>query len=146
MKSCIFSISKKDFLGITKNHRDKLYLQRFIMPNYSIVSDPKTEKILRKIRTTFEGSIHNFTASSNPSDHWRSAGKNFEATQLFVDFSKAFDSIHRGKVEATLLVCDLPKEIVTAMMELYKSTKAMVHSPDRDTDSFSIVLVSYKVI
>ena len=31
---------------------------------------------------------------------------------LFVDFAKAFDSIHRGKMEPILLAFGLPKEIV----------------------------------
>ena len=30
-------------------------------------------------------------------------GKNLEATKLFIDFSKAFDSIHSGKMEQILL-------------------------------------------
>ena len=34
--------------------------------------------------------------------------KNFKATLLFVDFSKAFDSIHRGKLEQILLAYGLP--------------------------------------
>ncbi len=40
--------------------------------------------------------------------------KNFVATLLFVDFSKAFDSIHRGKMEQILLANGLPKETITA--------------------------------
>ena len=45
--------------------------------------------------------------------------KNLEATLLYVDFSKAFDSIHREKMEQILLVYDLPKETVAAIMMLY---------------------------
>ena len=44
--------------------------------------------------------------------------KNLEATLLFVDFSKAFDSIKRGKMEQILLAYGLPKETVTAIMIL----------------------------
>ena len=51
---------------------------------------------------------------------------------LFVDFSKAFDSKHRGKMEQILLAYGLPKETITAIMMLYKNTKVKVHSPDRD--------------
>ena len=50
---------------------------------------------------------------------------------MFVDFSVAFDSIQ------ILLAWDLPKEIVTALMMLY--TKAILRSPDGDTDFFDIV-------
>ena len=65
--------------------------------------------------------------------------KNLEATILFVDFSKAFDSIHRGKMEQIFLPYRFPKETVTAIMMLYQNTKVKVHSPDRDTDYFDIV-------
>ena len=34
--------------------------------------------------------------------------KNLEATILFVDFSKAFDSTHRGKMEQILFAYGLP--------------------------------------
>ena len=40
---------------------------------------------------------------------------------MFVNFSKAFYSKHRGKREQILLAYDLPKETVTAMMMLHKS-------------------------
>ena len=42
--------------------------------------------------------------------------KTLEATLLFIDFSKAFDSIHRGKMEHMLLAYGLPKETVAAIM------------------------------
>ena len=54
------------------------------------------------------------------------------ATLLFVDFSKAFDSVHRGKMEKILLAYGIPKEIVTAIMILYRNTKSRVRSPDGD--------------
>ena len=58
---------------------------------------------------------------------------------LFVDFSKAFVFIHRGKMEQILLDYGLPKETVAAIMMLYKNTKVKVRSPDGDTDYFDIV-------
>ena len=65
----------------------------------------------------------------------RVRAKNLEATILFVDFAKAFDSIHRGKIEQILLAYGLPKETVA------QNTKVKVRSPDRDTDYFDIVVV-----
>ena len=65
--------------------------------------------------------------------------KSFDATILFVDFSKAFDSIHSGKMEQILLAHGLPKETVAAIMLLYKNTKVKVYSPDGDTDYFDFV-------
>ena len=64
---------------------------------------------------------------------------NQHATTLFVDFMKAFDSIHRGKMEQILLTYGLPKETVTAIMMLYRNTKAKFYSPDGDSDYFDIV-------
>ena len=49
--------------------------------------------------------------------------KNLKATILIVDFAKAFDSIHWGRMEQILLTYALPKETVAAMMMLYRNTK-----------------------
>ena len=64
-------------------------------------------------------------------------GKNLAVTLLFVDFSEAFDSIHRGKMQQILLTYGLPKE--TAIVTLYKNTKVKFRSLDGDTDFFDIV-------
>ena len=42
-------------------------------------------------------------------------------------------------MEKILLASGLQKETVTAIMLLYKNTKAIVRSPDGDTDFFDIV-------
>ena len=65
--------------------------------------------------------------------------KNLQATLLSVDFTKAFDSIHRGKMEQIILAYGLPKEIVAAIAILYRNTKVKVRSPDGDTEYFDIV-------
>ena len=65
--------------------------------------------------------------------------KNLQATLLFVDFTKAFDSIHIGKMEQILLACGLPKETIAAITILYKNTKVKVRSPDGDREYFDIV-------
>ena len=65
--------------------------------------------------------------------------KNRQATLLFVDFTKAFDSIHRGKMEQILLAYGLPKETVAAITILHRNTKVKVRSPDGLTEYFNIV-------
>ena len=65
--------------------------------------------------------------------------KNLQATFLFVYFTKAFYSIHRGKMEQILLAYGLPKETVAAITILYGNTKVKVRSPDGDTEYFDIV-------
>ena len=42
-------------------------------------------------------------------------------------------------MEQIILAYGLPKETVTALMILFKNTKAMVHSSDGDTDFFDFV-------
>ena len=65
--------------------------------------------------------------------------KKLEATILFVDFSKVFDSLHSGKIEQILLTYGLTKETATAIMILYENTKVKVRSSNGDTDYFDIV-------
>ena len=65
--------------------------------------------------------------------------KNIKATLLFVDFTKAFDSIHRGKMEQILLAYGLPKETVAAITIIYRNVKVKVRSPDGDTEYLDIV-------
>ena len=65
--------------------------------------------------------------------------KNLQATLLFVVFTKAFDSIHRGKIEQILLEYGVPKETVAAITILYRNTKGKVRSPDGGTKYFDIV-------
>ena len=65
--------------------------------------------------------------------------KNLQAKLIFFDFTKAFDSIHRGKMEQILLAYGIPKETVAAITILYRNTKVKVRSPDGDTEYFDIV-------
>ena len=48
--------------------------------------------------------------------------------------TKAFNSIHRGKMEQILLAYGIPKETVAAITILYRNTKVKVRSPDGDTE------------
>ena len=54
--------------------------------------------------------------------------KNLESILLLVDFSKTFDSIHRGKMEQILLANDFPKEAFKFIMIFDKDMMAMVSS------------------
>ena len=58
---------------------------------------------------------------------------NLQATILFVNFNKAFDSIHRRKMKQILLAYGVPKETIAAITILYRNTKVKVRSPDGDT-------------
>ena len=54
--------------------------------------------------------------------------KNLTAVLIFIDFTKAFDSIHRGKMREILLAYGIPTETVNVVMVLHKNTKAQVRS------------------
>ena len=102
--------------------------------------EPKIENILRKNQNGFWR--NKSTTSQILTIHQILEGvcaKNLEATIIFVDFTKAFDSIHRGKMEQILLADGLPKETIAAIMMLYRNTKVKVRSLDGDTDYYDIV-------
>ena len=95
--------------------------------------EPKIDNILRKNQNGFRRNrsttsqiltIRRILEGVRP--------QNLQATILFVDFTKAFDSIHRGKMEQILLAYGLPKETVAAIMILYRNTKMKVCSPGGD--------------
>ena len=65
--------------------------------------------------------------------------KNLEAAIVFVDFRKAFDTIHRGKMMKILLAYGIPKKIVDAIRVLYDNTRARIISLDGETEEFEIV-------
>ena len=58
---------------------------------------------------------------------------------VFIDFSKAFDSINHQSMLAILRAYSIPEKIVNAIMETYRNIKAKIRSPDGDTDYFVIL-------
>ena len=102
--------------------------------------EPKIDNILRKNQNGFQ---RNRSTTSQILTIRRILegvrAKNLQATLIFVDFTKAFDSIHRGKMEQILLAYGIPKETVAAITILYRNTKVKVRSPDGDTEYFDIV-------
>ena len=102
--------------------------------------EPKIDNILRKNQNGFRRNIS--TTSQILTIRRILEGvraKNLQATLIFLDFTKAFDSIHRGKMEQILLAYGIPKETVAAITILYRNTKVKVRSPDGDTEYFDIV-------
>ena len=57
---------------------------------------------------------------------------------LFVDFKKAFDSVHRGKMMKILKTYQIPENLREAIAKLYGNTKARIISPDGETKYFEI--------
>ena len=65
--------------------------------------------------------------------------RNLKATVVFIDFKKAFDSIHRGKMLKILRAYGVPEQLVSAIGLLYIGTKAKVPLPDGETEFFEIL-------
>ena len=143
-KKAAFSPSHKEGdLGIFLIYRGiTLQLQKFLLPYLSTVSNLKSRKFFGKNGL----GRYRWTDSDYPLNDRRSTWKNIEATRLFVDFSKAFDSIHQGKMDLIILEYSVPKETVRTKLMLYKKTKAIVRSQDGDTDFFGLSLEFYKEI
>ena len=143
MKGCILPFPKKGDLGLAKNYRG-ITLTSIAAKIYNALLrnriEPKIDNILRKNQNGFR---RNRSTTSQILTIRRILegvrAKNLQATLIFVDFTKAFDSIHRGKMEQILLAYGIPKETVAAITILYRNTKVKVRSPDGDTEYFDIV-------
>ena len=61
---------------------------------------------------------------------------NLKCVLLFVDFSKAFDSVHRDKMMKILASYGIPSRIVDAISKFYENTKAKVLTAEGETDYF----------
>ena len=57
---------------------------------------------------------------------------------VFVDFSKAFDSVDRKKMFEILSLYGIPEEMISAIKVLYTDTSSSILSSDGETESFSI--------
>ena len=143
MKGCILPFPKKEDLGLAKNYRG-IRLTSIAAKIYNALLrnriEPKIDNILRKNQNGFR---RNRSTTSQILTIRRILegvrAKNLQATLIFVDFTKAFDSIHRVKMEQILLAYGIPKETVAAIMILYRNTKVKVRSPDGNTEYFDIV-------
>ena len=143
MKGCILPFPEKGDLGLAKNYWG-ITLTSIAAKIYNALLwnhiEPKIDNILRKNQNGFRR--NRSTTSQILTIHRILEGvraKNLQVTLLFVDFTKAFDSIHREKMEQILLAYGLPKETVAAITILYRNTKVKVCSTDGDTEYFDIV-------
>ena len=139
---CLLPFPKKGDLGLPKNYRG-ITLTAIVAKIYNLMLLNRIrleiDPILRKNQNGFRSN----RSASGQILAIRSIlegikSKNLPATLLFIDFSKAFDSIHRGKMRDILSAYGTPKETVNAIMMLYHNTCSKVRSPDGDTDFFNI--------
>ena len=57
---------------------------------------------------------------------------------VFIDYSKAFDSISRGMMKKILSAYGIPEKVVDMIMRLYNGSKAHVMTTDGPSDDFEI--------
>ena len=143
MKGCILPFPKEGDLGLAKNYQS-ITLTSIAAKIYNALLhnriEPKIDNILRKNQNGFR---RNRSTTSQILNIRRILEgirtKKLKATILFVNCTKAFDFIHRGKMEQILLAYGPLKETIAAIMILYRNTKVKVRSPDGETDNFDIV-------
>ena len=143
MKVCILPFPKKGDLGLAKNYRG-ITLTSIAAKIYNALLrnriETKIDNILGKNQNGFR---RNRSTTSQILTIRRILegvrAKNLLATLLFVNFTKTFDSIHRGKMEQILLAYGLLKETVAAITMLYGNTKVKVRSPVGGTEYFDFV-------
>ena len=64
---------------------------------------------------------------------------NLPAILTFIDFKKAFDSIHRGKMLKILKAYGIPPRLLKAIESMYKDVFAKVLTPDGETAWFQLL-------
>ena len=99
-------------LGIAKNYQG-ITVTSIAAKIYNTLRrnciEPKIEKILGKNQNGFQRNRSTTAKILTIRRILKGVrAKYFEATILFVDFSKVFDSIHKGKMEQILLANGLP--------------------------------------
>ena len=103
MKGCILPFLTKGDLGLAKNYQG-ITLTSIAAKIYNALLrnriEPKIDNILRKNQNRFRRNRSTtsqiLTIRRILEGVW---AKNLQATLIFVDFTKAFNSIHRGKDE-----------------------------------------------
>ena len=144
MKGFILPFPKKGDFGLDKKYRG---INTYIHSNQNIQCPPPRNRIEPKIDNIFRKNQNGFRRNRSTISQILTIrrmlegvrAKNLLVTILFLDFTKAYDSIHRGKMEQILQAYSIPKETAAAIMILYRSTKVKVCSRDRDTNYFDIV-------
>ena len=143
-KGCIIPLLKKGDLTYTNNYRG-ITLTCIAAKIYNLMLlnriRPEVDKILRKNQHGFRtnrsttGQIFTVIRIIEGVNE-----KNLTATLLFIDFSKAFDSIHQGKMAEILKAYGIPEKIINAIMIAYIDTKSIVRSDDGDTEFINITV------
>ena len=137
-KGCILLFSKNGDLGIAKNYRG-ITLTSIAAYNAVLRNciEPKIEKIHWKNQNVFR---RNRSTTSQILTILRILeGLSAKNRSNTIDFSKAFESLHKGKMKQILFAKGTPQTHRRSHNDAVYNTKVKVRSPDGDTDYFDIV-------
>ena len=141
-KSQIIPFPKKGDLSLATNYRgisllsiaakiyNKLILNRLV---------PKVEPLLRDNQNGFRAGRSTLSQILTLRRIIEECSFcNLDSVFIFIDFSKAFDSINRSIMFEILELYRIPKEIVDAIKVMYTNNSSTVLTPDGETSSFDI--------
>ena len=138
----IIPIPKSGDLRSTSNYRG--------ISLSSVVAKAYNKMILNRIKTGIDDKLrinqNGFRNNRNTTGHILAMRrilegakkKNLPALFTFIDFKKAFDTVHRGKMFKILRAYGIPDILVSAIQNMNRDTQAKVISPDGETRSFNI--------
>ena len=146
-EGCILPFPKKGDLGVASNYKG-ITLTSIATKIYNLLSlnrvRPALENLLRKNQNGFRqnrSTIGQILTVRRIIEGIKA--KNLKAVLIFVDFSKAFDSIHRAKLEEVLEAYGIPQETILAIMTLYRNTLAQWFASQMGTQNFLIFLLKF---
>ena len=141
--SNIVPVPKKGDLTDTNNYRG--------ISLTSIVSKTLNRMILNRIKPSLENLLrinqNGFRPGRSTTSHILALrrilegakAKNLSAVLTFIDFKKAFDSVHRGLLMKILRAYGIPDAIVNLIDKMYTGTMAKVITADGLTEVFEIL-------
>ena len=139
----IIPVPKKGDLSCTDNYRG--------ISLSSIVSKTINRLILNRIKPALDGKLRNNQNGFRPKRSTSAQilalrriiegvkANNLKCSLLFIDFKKAFDSVHRGMMLKILEAYGIPQELVRSICQLYKGTQARVLTADGETEYFDLM-------
>ena len=139
--SCMFTIAKKGDLQEPTNYRG-ITLSAIASKIYNSLLLTRLSKhiepILRRNQNGFRkgrSTLPQVLALRRIIEELRVSNK--KASIVFVDFSKAFDSVNRSTMLHILTMYGVPEKIIKAIQTMYENPSTFVATPDGPTDSFT---------